>query len=321
MKSDVVQVPVSLLASPDLPASAKLIWMVARLGPPANQAPAAWLAGATGLSRSTVYSAIAQLTASGSNPVREPGPGATLRIPAALLTNRRLGLNARVLYGFLLLMPGFRHPSGQLTYAELSKMAHASRNTVAKALAQLARAEWIKLERAHRLDRIHFELTFPGLDQGLAALAAAQRRLEKAQYFGEGLMREFLSLLVDSEEFEDDAAPGFLVNPRTGERLQLDRFYPPAVAFEHNGPQHYRGTVRFTAEGAAAQQERDYIKQGICVTRGITLVVVHPEDLTLAEMRHKVGKLLPLRDLTGCHLLIDYLESESRTYRRFAARL
>lgn len=55
-------------------------------------------------------------------------------------------------------------------------------------------------------------------------------------------MREYLSLMIDSGEFEDNAAPGFLVNPLTDERLQFDRFYPPGVAFEFNGPQHYGAT-------------------------------------------------------------------------------
>ncbi len=133
-------------------------------------------------------------------------------------------------------------------------------------------------------------------------------------------MREYLSLLINSDEFEDDAAPGWLVNPRTLERLQLDRFYPPRVAFEYNGPQHYRATGKFSADEVVGQRERDLIKLGLCVTRGITLVTIHPEDLTLRGMKQAVGSLLPLRDLTGSDLLIDYLETESRRYRRIASR-
>lgn len=38
-------------------------------------------------------------------------------------------------------------------------------------------------------------------------------------------------------------------------------------------------------------------------------------------MRQKVGSLLPLRDLTGYELLIDYLEQESADYRRRMVRI
>jgi len=321
MTNEVAQVPVSLLLSPDLPASAKVCWMVSRLRPASDRAGTARLCATSGLSRPTVLKGIAQLVACGWDPTRAGDPGATVPVPAALMMNRRLGVHARVLYGLLLLTPGFRHPCGQFTYAELAGLAQASPNTVARAVGELARAEWVKVERANRLARIHFELSFPGLARGMIALAGAQKRLDRAKYFGEGLMREYLSLLIDSEDYEDDAAPGFLVNPRTDECLQLDRFYPPDAAFEFNGPQHNRATDRFSAIDAVGQRERDYIKLGICVTRGITLVIIHPEDLTLKGMRQKAGNLLPPRDLTGYDLLIDYLESESRDYRRLVSRL
>ncbi len=341
MTSELVQVPASLLLSPDLPAAAKLIWMVARLRPASGQAGTTWFSAASGLSRPTILAGIARLVAAGWDPARDSArdpardsardsardpargarPGGTVPVPAALLTNHRLGIRARVLYGLLLLTPGFHHPGGRFTYAELAGLAQASTVTVSQAVAALVRAEWIKVEQVNRLARIHFELQFPGLERGRIALARAQGRLEKAPYYGEGLMREYLSLLIDSEDYEDDANPGFLVNPRTDERLQLDRFYPPRVAFEFNGPQHYRATGKFPARVAAGQRERDYVKLGICVTRGITLAVIHPEDLTLAGMRQKVGNLLPARDLTGHDLLIGFLEAESRDYRRLVSRL
>ena len=93
------------------------------------------------------------------------------------------------------------------------------------------------------------------------------------------------------------------------------------MAFESNGPQHYRATDRFTPGQVAAQRERDYIKMGICMERGITLLIIHPGDLTVAAMQQKVANRLPLRDLTGYDLLIEHLESESRTYRRRMDRI
>lgn len=146
-----------------------------------------------------------------------------------------------------------------------------------------------------------------------------RRRLDEASFVGEALMREYLSLIGDSDEYDDNATPGFLVNPFTGEEMQFDRYYQPRVAFEFNGPQHYGPTARYSKEAdIRKQQGRDYIKIGISATRGIRLVVVHPEDLTLEVMRQKVDGLLPLRNLDGHEPLIAYLESVSRAYRRKA---
>src|SRR5690606_5703483 len=174
--------------------------------------------------------------------------------------------------------------------------------------------------QANQLAPIRFRLRNPVAEERAQELEWVKRRIERAPFLGEALMREYLSLIVDSEDFEDDAAPGFLVNPLTGERLQLDRYYPVGVAFEFNGPQHYGETELFSAEEASMQRVRDYIKAGICAERGITLVVVHPEDLSLERMRRIVGNLLPLRDLHGQTPVIRYLESRSRTYRKFARR-
>jgi hypothetical protein len=321
MTDYLAHVPVALLMNPDLPASAKLAWMIARLRLQALRAGRARPTITSALSRPAMLRGMARLAAAGWDPLHSDSGNPAVAVPAALLMNRRLGIETRVLYGLLHLTPEFQHPCGQFTYAGLADLARTAPATVAKAVRQLAGAEWVKIEQAHRLAPVHFQLTFPGFERQITALAAAQTRLERANFFGEQLMREYLSLLADSDDFEDDAAPGFLVNPRTGERLQFDRFYPPALAWEFNGAQHYRATEKFSAEAVARQQERDYIKIGICVRRKITLVVVEPDDLTLAGMREKIGNLLPVRDTAGSELLADFLEAESRTYRRKVARL
>ena len=64
------------------------------------------------------------------------------------------------------------------------------------------------------------------------------------------------------------------------------------------------------------QRLRDAAKRNICAENGITLVVVHPEDLSLGQLLQKVGKLLPLRNLLGARPIINYLESACAAYRR-----
>lgn len=318
--AELVRVPKGLLCSPVLSPPARLVWMAAAgLG---ETVGVSRLGGATGLARNTVRRALADLAAAGW-PTSAAGapPEPSVPVPVDLLVNSRLGLRARLLYGYLLLLPGFSQPSGWFRYAELATLAGMDVKTVRQGVFDLAEEEWIRVEQARRLDPVYFELTFPGRERALTTLSMAERRLEKPGPYGEKLMREYLSLLVDLDQFEDNATPGWLVNPRTQERLQLDRFYPPGVGFEFNGVQHYRETERYSSEQVRSQQERDYIKLGICAVRGVTLVVVHPEDLTLAGMRQKVGSLLPLRDLTDDGLLISYLEDERERYRRSVARI
>jgi hypothetical protein len=116
------------------------------------------------------------------------------------------------------------------------------------------------------------------------------------------------------------AARRFLVNPQTGERLEFDRFYPPNWAFEFHGAQHDGPTERSSQAEVEAQQLRDLIKAGICVYRGIHLVVIRAADLSLDGMIKRVGGSMPLRDLTGQEALIDLLEDASIAYRAASAR-
>lgn len=308
MADQVVQVPVSLLLSPVVTPAGKLVGSLSGPGP---AVPPYRLSRLAGLARNTVLRALAELKAVGTQ-----WEGPAVPVPAALLTDPRLGIQARLLYGALLTLPGFGHSCGTFTYECLAEIARVDLKTARKAIRELVEAEWIRVEQTNRLQRIWFALVWPGLEQELNRLALAEWRLEKAEYHGEALMREYLSLLVDSDQFEDNATPGWLINPRTGEELQLDRFYPPQVAFEFNGAQHYRKTRRFSREHSVAQRERDCIKLGLCAERRVSLVVVHPEDLSADRMRRKVGSLLPPRDLAGYGALLAYLDDEGDRYRR-----
>lgn len=333
-----LRVPLALLMDRRLGASAKVVWMVlgldrpdgARLnaaGKPAKPSIAR-LAKRAGLARITVRKALCQLGRAYGHPAlwntRTPAqqrnwPGPAVSIPVDLVTDGSLSAQARVTYGLLQGAPGFRHPSGEAMYLEIGRLAGKDPRTVKKAVGDLVSAGWLEIAQANQCAPVRFTLGNPAAAKRERALARVKRRIERAPFLGEALMREYLSLIVDSEEFEDNAAPGFLVNPLTDERLQFDRYYPPSVAFEFNGPQHYRATQLFSAEEVAKQRARDLIKQGICVERGIKLIVVHAEDLSLEAMRRKVEGHLPVRRDPD-EGLINYLEQVSRPYRRSVRR-
>jgi hypothetical protein len=301
-----LHVPVSLLRNPDQTASAKVLWMAQRLNPTAGPAE---LEAKTSLSRHTVLAGLAQVTA--LNRFRS---GPRVQIPGELLAEPAVGAPAKVLYGLLQVTPKFRGHSGESTYTSLCTDAHLSRNTLKRAMAELAGAGWLRTTQKHQFRPIHFTLGTPQLRRALAEAALAKRRLKRAQYGGEAIMQEYLTLLIDSKEFTDNARPGWLVNPQTGERLELDRFYPPGFAVEFNGAQHYRETGRFTQEEAEEQHFRDVVKAGVCLYEGIHLVIIHPEDLSLQGIARKIGRAMPLRNLAGHEPLIELLEEASLKY-------
>jgi hypothetical protein len=314
MNTTMIVAPVALVQHPQLSPSAKLIGMLLQL--PGDHSPTL-LATLSGLARNTVLKGLGELTPNGWHMTADlaHGGGATVSMPTDLLPDRRVGIQGKLLYAQLQLLPGFRHPAGRFSYTSLTCVTHATLHTVKRAVRQLAETGWLQITQKNQLAPVNFSLCNPATDHGQAEVARVRRRLKKARYYAEALMREYLSLLVASDQFQDDAAPGFLVNPLTDERMQFDRFYPPNVAFEYNGPQHYGPTEWFSAESSAQQQARDLMKLGICARRGITLVIIHAEDLKLEIMQQKVGQLLPLGNLRGHERLIAFLDAASREYR------
>lgn len=319
-----VEVPADLLRDPAVSPHAKLIWLFLRRSGSAR--PSQLIVGA-GMAPHTVRRCLAQLTAAGwAAPA--PGGGAQacvphtsghlLQIPAELLASGA-GVHSRLLYGLLQLLPG------QFTYRELEQLAGVRRHTITRAVADLVRTGFLATKQQHQHAPFEFELLLPQAPPAPkpgAGLGGARRRIELAPHKGEQIMREWLSLLVDSRQFEDGAYFGWLINPLTGEQLQLDRFYShpaPGVGFEFNGRQHDGPTELFPSEeGARQQRARDLMKIGLCCLKGIPVVIVQIDDLSLEGMRRKVGALLPLRDLSGQDRLIRFLQQKSQNHRENA---
>ncbi|HYG60503.1 MAG TPA: winged helix-turn-helix transcriptional regulator [Symbiobacteriaceae bacterium] len=327
MDNRVIDVPASLLLDPDLTAPAKVIWMALQLHPDAGPAR---LEALTGLSRHTVLDGLARV-AGLPRPRGGPGGGARgdsrcdsrggpcVQMPVALLAERRMRPSAKVLYGLLQTLPTSRGRSGQFTYASLGAQTGLSPNTLKRAISELEDSGFIRTSRKTRLSPVTFKLGTPALRRSEAEAIVAERRLKRASYGGEAIMQEYLSLLIDSKDFADNTRPGFLINPLTQERLELDRFYrSPKVAFEFHGDQHDRASGRFTQREVDDQRLRDLIKAGLCVYEGIHLVIVRAEDLSLQGMIRKIGQHMPLRDLDGLERLIDLLEGESMKYQASA---
>lgn len=316
MSGTTVRAPATLLLHPHLTPAAKLIWILLRFsrdGDPKEQ-----LATLPGLSQPTIRKGLAEL----STLSVQATPDRSVRLPLDLLTDRRLTPGARMTYGALQLLPGFTGQEAQFTYVQLRDLLGHDIKTVRSHILELVGTGWLQITQLHQPVPTSVRVCHPAHRQVEADLAQVEQRLRRAQFRGEAIMKEYLSLLIDSDQFDENATPGFLVNPYTQELLELDRFYPPGVAFEYQGAQHFGPTVKFPdSEAAARQQGRDLIKQGICLERGIRLVTVRPEDLTLDGMRTKVDRMLPLRDLAHQQPVVHLLERISKGYRRKAGLL
>ena len=71
--------------------------------------------------------------------------------------------------------------------------------------------------------------------------------------------------------------PSWLINPKTGKRLELDFFNELLMlAVEYNGIQHYAYTKRFhvSHDDFLRQVERDEIKASLCKNHNVLLVVI-----------------------------------------------
>lgn len=308
-----VWAPASLLLDPDLTASLKLLWLIRRLYPEAGPTE---LAAHSGLAQNTVRTHLSRLTSQSWATERKA------LLPNALLTDRRLSAKSRILFGTLQLLPNYDSQAGQCTYLSLSNLTGQDLKTVRSAVQELTAAGWLQVTQTNQRAPLTFRLTHPNQPWLEAERARMEQRLKRATWTGEAIMREFLSLMVESDLYEENACPGFLINPFTHQPLEFDRFYPPDVAVEFNGDQHYGPTELFpSAEDAARQRGRDLIKLATCLERGIKLIIIRPADLCLQGMQAKIGPLLPLRDLRDRQELVGYLERLGRRYLRKSAGL
>lgn len=335
----VISVPRALLHTKDLTPAAKFLWVRLRFDEmhsrPRSHHPRS-LAKRTGLARSTVYLALNKAVAKGwLVQTRDPNSGKMrwktacpakddrrgVRIPVDLIrASHAMRPQAILCYGLLQMTEKFNRFSGEFKWAELRKLTGLHLRTVKRAVRALAEARWVYMQQRNRRAPIWFRLQHA--DEAYAE--EVQRRLEGRQNInnsiGELIMRETLSLIVATNKCQDGARPEFLINPATGERLELDRYYPlEHVAFEFNGSQHFVASERYSKEVVAAQRKRDAIKRQICKRENISLVVVRAEDLTLKGMLNKVGDLLPKRPLRGLKRTIRYLNRCVKGYQRAAA--
>jgi hypothetical protein len=278
------------------------------------------LAAVSGLSEPTVRKAIKQLKAtkwfvepSGGMVTYPQPPIEEIPVPKELLVNRNIEIQARIIYCILSARAYF--PKGHFTYVQLSRLTKLSLKTVRRAVKQLMATQWMKFEQVHFWVPVRFALQNPIKK----FLYHAMTRLRKPQYLGETLMQVYLSLISGLNGFVFNPFLDFLVNPDTGELMQLDAYSQiHKIGVEFNGAQHYVATDFATEEQVAKQMQRDKYKKQICDEQEIKLVTILPEDLSLDTIKQKIGNSVPIQDLRPYEMVIAILEKVCERYRRKA---
>lgn len=345
-----IPVPVALIEDRTLPLEARYLYMVLLT----RRAPGMWvcsigtreLAASPGLaSRRGVRAHVRRLVergwievekAGGRRPsayhLRTPGgpipSSRTVAVPASLIPLPQLPPAAKCLYAALL--AHCERDSRILTARQddlLQWTGFGSKHTLQAHCGRLAKAGWLRLERRSGHDANAYVVLDPHRAAREAELERVKIRLEREAYKGEAVMKELANVQVASNRFQDNARPGFLVNPLTGERLEFDRWYTEGlvpgegVALEFQGRQHYEPTEAFPdPEKQRQQRARDLIKLALAREHGVRVVLIHPEDLTFERLRAKLEGLLPLRELHEEDPVVQYLRTVSRRYVRKAAR-
>ena len=102
---------------------------------------------------------------------------------------------------------------------------------------------------------------------------------------GESICREIMERLT-GERF-DNVRPSWLINPVTGQKLELDCYSEKLkLAVEYNGKQHYvynRHMHQNSRDKFYNQQYRDLIKKDLCEKNNVKLIVV-PYDIPHDEI-------------------------------------
>lgn len=330
----VVAVPLALLLTKDMTPAGKLLWIRLRFDESHRRRRSCRpdrLAKRTRLARSTVYEVLKRAVAkhwlvSGRDRntgkriwktvCPETNDRRTVGIPVALIRASHIVRPQEILcYGYLQALTKPKKRTGEFKWADIRAMSGLDLRTIKRAIRRLAELGWISLVPKNRVSPIFFRLQ----DADEAYKEGVVRRLDRADFTGEGLMREILSLISDSQECFDRVRPKFLVNSHSGELLELDRFYPvEKVAFEFNGTQHYVPTREYARKEVEAQRKRDAEKRRICKSRDITLVEVRAQDLSINRMLRIVRGLLPMRTLRGFRQTIRYINACCLGYRNAA---
>lgn len=309
-----VQVPAALMLDENLSPKTKMVWIACAMTKGGPAADPRELAEVAGVIKETIPKAIARLegggwfAAGGSGGTAQAVPACS--IPNGLLEECRRSPQAVLLYGYLQLLPGFRPAKGWFTYQDLTALAPISREVARKAVSVLSDKGWLVYWQEYRKGPYLCRLCNPVMDRASRMLMRVADRLDAAPHFGRAVLREYLSVLIDSEFYEDGAEPAFLYDEHFDEILSFDRYYEDeCIGFQLDVP---IDPDRIGARKRAWQRKRIV---ELCRANDAVALLVSPADLCRSGLLRLIAGRLPLRKLKGLEQVLEYLESACDDFR------
>lgn len=204
--------------------------------------------------------------------------------------------------------------------ADAARDFHLSRTTITRACKNLVSKGWLIFSKQGRT-----KVPIPTAPARVQALVSQrlESRYNLANYKGEFLCKQYLTLLVSQRDYVDNARPDFLVFPMSGEPLEIDRYYPEEkVGVEFNGLQHYQPTEKYPEEEEFKHRRtRDVFKMGACFEQGVELVVITARDLSLERMRARIPSRLGKNEVDPNDGIVRCLERLSKQYSLQSERI
>lgn len=328
-----VYVPTAVIRNTDIPIAARFIYMVMLAAAPAGTTACHMsmraLVAASGFGSDHTVRRNLRLLTEASILTVTPGRGArpsyfasdaipkskAVPVSVNLLYDSRLSPAAKLLYALLVSMRQ-REPALTLSQRDLAaRLGMNSAKAVRVAITQLREGGWLRTARVKGRAGTVYEPYDPDLALRVTKAEFIQELIGRTRPKGEFILKKMLDELVLDETFQDNAKPGFLRNPLTGERMEFDRWYTEAaVAIEFQGIQHYRATADVTAKDVRAQQARDLMKLALATKKRIRLVTAHGGDLKFGRLKSMLKGLLPLRELRAEDPVVQMLAVEGRRY-------
>lgn len=200
---------------------------------------------------------------------------------------------------------------------DLSSKTGLGRAKVTRLCKTLSKKDWIRLVEVGNSLR-----PVPWIPHYYQEKQVEQLRAEydMAPLKAEFLLRKLLLFLVDRDRHLYNVRPRYLVNPRTGQRLEFDVLID-IHAWEFNGDYHYSTSEDNSPQALRETQARDLMKDSLSRKAGITLITVTTRDLSIEGIRRSLPPGLPLHhvDLAGPYA--KALDQLCSAYRRRSQKL
>ena len=129
-------------------------------------------------------------------------------------------------------------------------------------------------------------------------------------------MRAMLDNTVAVSGCLDNCRPTHIANPKSGYRLEFDRFYySQGVAFEFQGIQHRRRTSLHEGDEEFEEaQMRDLVKIGLSLKHGIEVVEITEADLRIDKIVTRIPERLPLLRVDRASRYVRRLDRVGQEY-------